>query len=172
MTTSLKKQSYIRSAVAVSATRGRTGLAIIGLAALLAGCSSMGMGMGGSTGGMKSGMQGHSMASLSSASEVPAVDSKATGSGMIMVAADHTVSGSISTTGIEATAAHIHLAAKGVNGPVIVPLTKAADGTWKVPEGARLTDAQYVSYMAGDTYVNVHSAANPGGEIRGQLMGH
>jgi len=40
-----------------------------------------------------------------------------------------------------------------------------------VTDGAKLTEAQYESYKAGKLYVNVHSAANPGGEIRGQIMG-
>jgi hypothetical protein len=52
---------------------------------------------------------------------------------------------------------------------VIIPLTKSGDGTWSVPAGAKLTDAQYAAFKAGDLYVNVHSAANKGGEIRGQL---
>ena len=57
----------------------------------------------------------------------------------------------------------------GVNGPVIVPLTKTSDNVWSVAPGAKLTDAQYESYKAGKLYVNVHSAANKGGEIRAQL---
>lgn len=133
-------------------------LPAVAMTAVLAGCGSMGMGMGSA-----------GKVSLSGANEVPAIVTTATGSGMIRVAADHTVSGSVSTTGIDGKAAHIHLAAKGSNGPVIVPLTKVADGSWTVPEGAKLTDAQYASYVAGDMYVNVHSAANPAGEIRGQL---
>ena len=64
--------------------------------------------------------------------------------------------------------AHIHEGAAGANGPVIVPLTKDGD-TYKVPAGAKLTSAQLASFKAGNLYVNVHSAANPGGEIRGQL---
>jgi hypothetical protein len=76
----------------------------------------------------------------------------------------------VTTTGIVATAAHIHMAAKGQNGPVIVPLSKTADNVWSVPAGAKLTDAQYDAYKAGNLYVNVHSAANKGGEIRAQLQ--
>jgi hypothetical protein len=52
---------------------------------------------------------------------------------------------------------------------VIVPLTKSGDNAWSVPAGAKLTADQYKAYKAGDLYVNVHSADNKGGEIRGQL---
>ncbi len=38
-----------------------------------------------------------------------------------------------------------------------------------MPEGSKLTDEQYAAYKAGNLYVNVHSAANKGGEIRAQL---
>lgn len=123
----------------------------------VAGCASM---PGGSAGGVK----------LSGAQEVPAVTTMAAGAGMITVTADKSVSGSITTSGVEGKAAHIHQGAAGANGPVVVPLTKTGDATWSVPAGAKLTDAQYAAYMAGGMYVNVHSAANPGGEIRGQLL--
>jgi hypothetical protein len=101
--------------------------------------------------------------------EVPQVKTAASGSGTIVISSDKLVSGSISTTGIDATAAHIHEGPPGKNGPVIVPLTKGPNNTWSVTPGAKLTDAQYVSYKADNLYVNVHSAANKGGEIRAQL---
>lgn len=106
---------------------------------------------------------------LSGGQEVPAVKTSASGGGTITINADKTVSGGVTTTGVAATMAHIHNAAAGKNGPVIVPLTKSGDNTWSVPAGATLTDAQYQAYKAGDLYVNVHSAENKGGEIRGQL---
>lgn len=100
--------------------------------------------------------------------EVPPVKSAGNGTGTIIIGADKSVSGSVLTTGIPGTAAHIHEAASGKNGPVIIPLTKNGD-TYAVPAGAKLTDAQFASFQAGTLYVNVHTAANPGGEIRGQL---
>lgn len=79
------------------------------------------------------------------------------------------VFGTVTTSGVAGTAAHIHQAAPGKNGPVVVPLTKAGDNAWVVAPNTFITDAQYTAYGEGQFYVNVHSAANPGGEIRGQL---
>jgi len=106
---------------------------------------------------------------LSGAQEVPPVQTSASGSGSITVAADGAVAGSVKTTGVNGTMAHIHMAAAGKNGPVIVPLNKAGDGVWAVPAGAKLTPEQLKAYQAGELYVNVHSDANKGGEIRAQL---
>ena len=106
---------------------------------------------------------------LSGDQEVPPVSTSASGTGTISIGADKSVSGSIMVKGINATAAHIHEAAKGKNGPVIVPLTKSGDSTFSVAPGAKLTDAQMQALESGDLYVNVHSAAHPNGEIRAQL---
>ena len=106
---------------------------------------------------------------LSGDSEVPPVKTMASGSGTIAIAADGAVVGSVKTTGISGVAAHIHVGATGKNGPVIIPLTRGADGEWSVPPGAKLTEEQMKSFKAGDLYVNVHSDANKAGEIRGQL---
>ena len=107
--------------------------------------------------------------SLSGTQEVPPVTTQAKGSGTIVVNDDKSVSGSITTTGINATAAHIHEAAMGKNGPVIIPLEKKSDKEFAVPAGAKLSDTQYKAFKAGDLYVNVHSDAHKGGEIRAQL---
>jgi hypothetical protein len=141
-------------------------LAVIASTALaLAGCETMGSAWD-STKGFFSG----SNVTLSGDEEVPPVKTSASGSGTITVKDDKSVSGSVTTTGVTATAAHIHMAPRGKNGKIIIPLTKSSDGnTWSVPAGAKLTDAQYEAYKAGNLYVNVHSAANKGGEIRGQL---
>lgn len=105
---------------------------------------------------------------LSGANEVPPVTTSATGDGTISIADDGSVSGSVTTKGIQGTAAHIHTGAAGTNGPVIVPFTKEGD-TYKAPAGAKLTQQQMTEFKAGDLYFNVHSAAHPGGEIRAQL---
>ena len=106
---------------------------------------------------------------LSGDQEVPAVSTSASATGTVIVSSDKSVTTAISVSGIEPTAAHIHEGARGQNGPVIIPLTKTSDNTWSVREGAKLTDAQYKSYLAGNLYINVHSAAHKGGEIRAQL---
>ena len=105
---------------------------------------------------------------LSGADEVPAVTTSASGAGTISVGDDGKVSGSVTTKGIDGTMGHIHQAAVGKNGPVIVKLVKDGD-TYRVPPDAKLDAAQMAAFKAGELYVNVHSAANKGGEIRGQL---
>ena len=107
--------------------------------------------------------------SLTGANEVPPVTTSASGTGTVTINADHSVTAKIMAKGMTATASHIHEGAMGANGPVIVPFVKTGDNTFEAPPGAKLTDAQYASYKAGKLYVNVHSAANPGGEIRAQL---
>ena len=106
--------------------------------------------------------------SLSGANEVPPVTTSATGDGTITVADDGAVSGSVTTKGVQGTAAHIHMGAAGKNGPVVVPFTKEGD-TYKAAAGAKLNPDQLKAFKAGELYFNVHSAANPNGEIRGQL---
>ena len=111
-----------------------------------------------------------SKVTLSGAEVVPPVNTSASGGGTITVKDDHSVSGSVTTKSLSGIAAHIHVGARGQNGPVIVPLAKGADGnTWSVASGAKLTNAQYEAYKAGNLYVNVHTAAHKGGEIRGQI---
>lgn len=107
--------------------------------------------------------------SLSGSGEVPPVVTSATATGQITVLPDHSVSGSIKTSGFVPTMAHIHEAPAGHNGPVIIKLTQTANDSFAVPPNAKLTASQYASYLAGNLYVNVHSAQHPNGEIRVQL---
>ncbi len=106
---------------------------------------------------------------LTGAEETPPVTTTASGIATISIGADKSVSGTIKTTGIDGTVAHIHVGALGQAGPPIITLTKSADGVWSVPAGSRLTDEQYADFKSGQLYVNVHSAEHKSGEIRGQL---
>ena len=115
-------------------------------------------------------------ATLSGATESPAVVTAASGRGAVVVnPTTKEITGGISFTGLtpNAGAHHIHQAPSGNaagNGPVIIGLTLGPDGkTASVPAGTKLTDAQYAALLAGELYMNVHTAANPGGEIRGQI---
>ena len=106
---------------------------------------------------------------LTGAEEVPPVQASGSGEGTIRVNSDGTVEGSVKTTGVDGTMAHIHQGAKGQNGPVIIPLTKSGD-TYTVPAGTKLNEAQIKAFKGGGLYVNVHTAKNKGGEVRGQLI--
>ena len=97
------------------------------------------------------------------------MNTQASGVSSIAVIGDKTVTGGVQTTNLNAPAAHIHLAPAGQNGPVSIPLNKTGDNTWSVPENTILTSARLDVCRAGNLYVNVHRAANPGGEIRLQL---
>ena len=67
-----------------------------------------------------------------------------------------------------ATAAHIHgPAAMGTNGPVAFPAVVTPS---PITGGATLTPAQFADLQAGKYYFNVHTATNPGGEIRGTFQ--
>lgn len=110
---------------------------------------------------------------LSGANEVPPVTTTASGTAVLaMDPVTNRISGFVRSSGISGTAAHIHEGPAGVAGPVIVPLTEtpAGSGVWVVPAGQVLTAGQAASFNAGNLYYNVHSAANPGGEIRGQIL--
>jgi len=107
---------------------------------------------------------------LSGAMEVPPVSTMAAGDGTITIKPDMSVSGKVMTSGLAGSMAHIHIGKTGSNGPVIITLAKSGDNGWIVPEGSKLSEAEYKAYQAGELYVNVHSADHKPGEIRGQLM--
>ena len=106
---------------------------------------------------------------LSGAEEVPPVSTPGSGSGSFRVAEDGTITGSVTTKDVQGTMAHIHRGAKGQNGPIIVPLDKNGD-TYTVPAGRKLTKEQLEDLKKGNLYVNVHTNANKGGEVRAQLQ--
>lgn len=105
---------------------------------------------------------------LSGDQEVPPVKSVGVGTGFFAISNNKAITGGVNTVGISGTAAHIHEGAAGVSGPVVIPMVKQGD-SYRIADGTTLTDAQLAAFQAGKLYVNVHTAANPGGELRGQL---
>ena len=75
--------------------------------------------------------------------------------------------GTVSGLSGPATAAHFHSGESGKNGGVVVPIAGADKGSFE--GSATLTDEQAADLMAGKWYVNVHTAANKAGEVRGQV---
>ena len=129
-------------------------------------------------------------AELTGAQEVPRVDTASSGVARFALNSDGTLSFELIATGpiTNAVQAHIHLGARGQNGPVVAFLYglgsgenfQAGDlissGTLDDPDvnaqvGFTPTIANLVERMRqGRAYVNVHTTAHPGGETRGQIM--
>ena len=125
-------------------------------------------------------------ATLSGTQEVPAVMTPAGGEAVFTLSPDGmTLSFTLTVSNInDVFASHIHLAAPGVVGPVVAPLFIGskigpfsgllAQGTITAADlrgpllGMPLS-ALVAEIETGNTYVNVHTTANPGGEIRGQI---
>ena len=107
-------------------------------------------------------------ATLSGSSEVPPNSSAGTGTASLVVDTDTLVANySLAFAGLSGTqtSAHFHHAPPGVIGVVEFPLPVGSpvSGTWA------MTAAQYGELVDGAIYVNVHTSAYPGGEIRGQM---
>ena len=141
-----------------------THMALAGLtvaAAILTGCASM---------NAPSNMVAMSTA-LRAANEVPANTSPATGTVDAVLNKDtNLLRWKITHTGLTgpATAGHFH-------GPAAVATNAGVALGWATVESgsegsATLTAAQAADLMAGNWYANIHTKANPGGEIRGQMM--
>ena len=113
-------------------------------------------------------------AKLNGAQEVPSITTNAQGVGSFMINATRdTVCINISVTGLSGaiTGIHIHDGLAGINGGVFKDLTPFVSGnkiTAKLT-GADASAANISKFLSGKFYVNVHTTANPNGEIRGQL---
>jgi hypothetical protein len=111
-------------------------------------------------------------AELKASNEVPPNSSKGTGE---VAATYDTASKKLSWKGTysgltgPATAAHFHAGEPGKNGGVVVPIFQGAMAKSPFEGSKTLTAAQASDLMAGKWYVNIHTAANKGGEIRGQV---
>jgi hypothetical protein len=111
-------------------------------------------------------------ATMNGASEVPPKQTAGTGETLATLdTAKKELSYTVTFENLSgpATAAHFHgPAAAGANAGVVVPIGGKSP-TSPVHGTATLTDAQIKDLEAGMWYVNIHTAANPGGEIRGQV---
>jgi hypothetical protein len=109
---------------------------------------------------------------LSPANEVPAVTSTATGLATFRLTTDKKLYTRYTVTNVEAddalTASHVHKAAAGANGPIIIPVYASAAefGTVKI---ITLDDAQITSLKTETVYANAHSVKRPAGIVRGQI---
>tara|TARA_R110000850_G_scaffold45090_3_gene114171 strand:+ start:767 stop:2614 length:1848 start_codon:yes stop_codon:yes gene_type:complete len=106
--------------------------------------------------------------------EVPAVTTNAVGLASFFLNEDmDTLCVNITAINLSGpiTGMHVHNGARGVNGPVLTNLTPYIQGNRAVATltGSALTPAILKGYLEGTLYLNVHTAANPNGEIRGQI---
>ena len=108
---------------------------------------------------------------LSNAAEVPPTTGSGSGTAQVTLdTATKQITYKVTYSGLSgpAAASHIHCgAAAGANAGVTVAFKDAAS---PISGTATLTDGQMADLEAGKCYVNVHTAANKGGEIRGQLQ--
>jgi hypothetical protein len=110
-------------------------------------------------------------AQLTAAAEVPPTTSTGAGAAVVNVdTATKQISWSVTYSGLTgpAAAAHIHCGAlPGANAGVAVNL--GPNLASPIQGSGAMTDAQLADLTAGKCYINIHTAANKGGEIRGQL---
>ena len=111
-------------------------------------------------------------ADLKGSNQVPPINSSANGT---LTATYDTTSkklswqGNVSGLSGNPTVAHFHgPAEQGKNAGVLVPAPGVTNGPFQ--GSATLTDDQAKAVTAGQTYFNIHTAANPGGEVRGQVV--
>jgi CHRD domain/Secretion system C-terminal sorting domain len=117
-------------------------------------------------------------AMMDSAQEIPAPTGSVPGTGTVWVTlgmnGQITYGGTVTDLSGGINAAHFHDAVVGVAGGVVKGISfvgTTVSGTWTTADGTQpLTDALLRDLVKGKLYVNVHTSANPGGEIRGQVL--
>ena len=126
---------------------------------------------------------GHFVAHCTGDAEVPPVDTAGQCQTVFKVRGDGLDYRLVIANVREVVAAHLHCAPEGVNGPIGITLFGGApvstsgilaQGPILAPDignGCNWVDLDDViaALAAGDTYVNVHTVANPAGEVRGQV---
>ncbi len=109
---------------------------------------------------------------MNAATEVPPKQSSGTGTVTATIdTATKTLTYTVQYTGLTgpATMGHFHgPAAAGKNAGVLIPFAQPV--TSPIHGSTTVTDAQIADFRDGNVYANVHTAANPGGEIRGQMV--
>jgi hypothetical protein len=112
---------------------------------------------------------------LDGSQEVPPVTTNASATASVILNPNGTVTFDETVTGMTPTAAHFHNGAAGVSAGVVKNTTltnNTASGTWSSSDATQtFTDVLLRELVKGRLYLNVHSSTNPGGEIRGQVIG-
>ncbi len=110
------------------------------------------------------------IATLNGAQETPPNNSASTGYGWFTLNKTlDSIAYAVLATDITPTAAHIHRGAPGVAGPVLVPLTATIVPGFYMNPAVAVDSTMLLSLLNNELYFNIHTAANPGGEIRGQI---
>lgn len=140
---------------------------------LLASVAGIGLGCGDTVSGIPAGVEVFT-ASLNGANERPAVTTTATGQAVITVLGN-LVSWKVDVADIDSvTIGHIHYGVADSVGGVMVNLSPTPTGrsfTGTVALGSDTVVDSVLTHMRnGRAYVNIHTSANPGGEVRGQLV--
>ena len=110
-------------------------------------------------GGLGSALSADLMVKLTGDQEVSPVTTSATGTGTIVIKPDKSVSGSITTVGIQGTMAHIHRASPGTNGPPIITLVKTSESVWSIPDGAMLSSRASRTAISTSTFTALRTQA-------------
>lgn len=112
---------------------------------------------------------------IEASQEVPATTSTAKGTALVSVDRDQTnLHFMVAADGLTATGIHFHKGVEGENGPVIFNITpffvnNEASGYWKNTDASPFSLAHSSLFRNDSVYINLHTTANPGGEIRGQM---
>lgn len=108
---------------------------------------------------------------LSGSQEVPAVNTMSMATAVVEIDEDlPAFSVSVDVSGLtDVTGVHVHDGGIGMNGPVAFPLTDAGDGTYVLAE-TNISPSNLEALTNGEWYLNVHTTANPNGEVRGQIV--